>query len=42
MTIQNIILIILVLGISVAVIYYYINSKKNAEVISEIDIDDQT
>lgn len=42
MTIQNIILIILVLGIAAAVIYFYINSKKNAEVISEIDIDDQT
>ena len=38
----NIILIILVIGIAVAVIYFYINSKKNAEVVSNIDVDDQT
>ena len=42
MTISNIILIVLVLGISGAVIYFYLNSKKNAEVVSEIDVDDQT
>ena len=42
MTISNIILIILVISIAVAVIYFYINSKKDAEVVSEIDVDDQT
>ena len=42
MTISNIILIALVLGITGAILYFYVNSKKNAEVVSEIDIDDQT
>jgi pilus assembly protein CpaF len=42
MTISNIILIVLVIGVAALVIYYYINSKKNAEVVTEIDVDDQT
>lgn len=42
MTISNIILIVLVIGVAALIIYYYINSKKNAEVVTEIDVDDQT
>lgn len=42
MTISNIILSLVVLGLMGAVIYYYINSKKNAEVVTEIDVDDKT
>ncbi len=42
MTISNIILIALVLVITGVILYFYVNSKKNAEVVSEIDIDDQT
>ena len=42
MTISNIILIIVILGIVSLIIYYYINSKKNAKVVTNIDIDDQT
>ena len=42
MTIVNLILIVLVLGIAVLMIYFYINSKKNAEVVTKMDVDDQT
>ena len=42
MTISNILLIILIIGITIGIIYYHINSQKKAEVVSEIDIDDQT
>ena len=42
MSIFNILLIVLVIGIAFAIIYYHIRSQKNAEVVSEIDIDDQT
>ena len=42
MSISNLILIIIVVGISGAIIYFYINSKKNAEVVTNIDVDDQT
>ena len=42
MTIVNLILIVLVLGVAVLMIYFYINSKKNAEVVTKMDVDDQT
>ena len=42
MTISNIILIVLVIGIAVGIIYYHINSQKNAEVVNQVDVDDQT
>ena len=42
MTISNILLIILIIGIAIGIIYYHINSQKKAEVVSEIDVDDQT
>ena len=42
MTISNIMLTILVLGIAVAIIYFYTSSKKKAEVVTNIDVDDQT
>ena len=42
MTIVNLILIVLGLGVAVLMIYFYINSKKNAEVVTKMDVDDQT
>ncbi len=42
MTITNLILIVLVLGIAGAMIYFHMNSKKNAEVVTKMDVDDQT
>ena len=42
MTIVNLILIVLVLGVAVLMIYFYINSKKNAEVVTKMEVDDQT
>ncbi len=39
---MNLILIIVVLGAAVFVIYYHINSQKNAEVVTKLDVDDQT
>ena len=42
MTIINLILIVLVLGIAVLMIYFHINSQKNAEVVTKMDVDDQT
>ena len=42
MTIINLILIVLVLGVAVLMIYFHINSKKNAEVVTKMDVDDQT
>ena len=42
MTIVNLILIVLVLGVAVLMIYFHINSKKNAEVVTKMDVDDQT
>ena len=42
MTITNLILIVVVLGVATFMIYYHINSQKNAEVVTKIDVDDQT
>ena len=42
MTIINLILIVLVLGVAVLMVYFHINSKKNAEVVTKMDVDDQT
>ena len=42
MTISNLILIVLVIGIAVLIVYFHINSQKNAEVVTKIDVDDQT
>ena len=42
MTIVNLILIVLGLGVAVLMIYFHINSKKNAEVVTKMDVDDQT
>ena len=42
MTISNLILIIAVIGIAIGIIYYHINSQKNAEVVNQVDVDDQT
>jgi len=42
MSITNIILILLVVGIAIYAVYYSINKKKNAEVEEQIDIDDKT
>ena len=42
MTITNLILIVIVLGVAIFMIYYHINSQKNAEVVTKIDVDDQT
>ena len=38
----NVILIVLVLGVAVTMIYFHINSQKNAEVVTKMDVDDQT
>ena len=42
MTIINIVLIVLVLGVAGLMIYFHINSQKNAEVVTRMDVDDQT
>lgn len=42
MTLFDMLLIILVLVIAIYFIYYYIQSKKNAEIINTIDIDETT
>ena len=42
MTISNIILIVLVIGIMGLIVYLYVNSKKNAEIVTEIEVDDKT
>lgn len=42
MTIINLILIVLVLGVAVIMVYFHINSKKSAEVVTKMDVDDQT
>ena len=42
MTITNILLIILVIGLASYAIYYYVKKKKNAEVEVEVDVDDKT
>ena len=42
MTIINLLLIVVVLGIAVLMIYFHINSQKNAEVVTKMDVDDQT
>ncbi len=42
MTISNIILVLLVIVIAIIFIYFHIKSKKNAEVITNLDVDDQT
>ena len=42
MTISNIILILLVIGAAVLLIYYHVKSQKEAEVVTNLDVDDQT
>ena len=42
MTIINVLLIIVVLGVAVLMIYFHINSQKNAEIVTKMDVDDQT
>ena len=42
MTITNILLIVVVLLVAAFIIYHYITSQKNAEVVTNIDIDEQT
>ncbi len=42
MTISNIILIVLIIGVAAFIIYFHIKSKQNAEVVTKIDVDDQT
>ena len=42
MTITNLILIVVVLGVAAFIIYYHINSQKKAEVVTKLDVDDQT
>ena len=42
MTIINVLLIIAVLGVAVLMIYFHINSQKNAEIVTKMDVDDQT
>ena len=42
MTIINLVLIVLVLGVAGLMIYFHINSQKNAEVVTKMDVDDQT
>ena len=42
MTISNLLLILLVIGIVVLIIYYHIKSQKEAEVVTQIEMDDQT
>jgi len=42
MTITNIILILLVIGIASYAVYYSVNKKKNAEVEAIVDVDDKT
>ena len=42
MTITNIVLILLVIGIAIYAVYYVIKKKKNAEVETTINVDDKT
>ena len=42
MTISNIILILLIIGVAAFIIYFHVKSKQNAEVVTKIDVDDQT
>lgn len=42
MTITNILLIIVVIGVAGYIIYYSIKKKQNAEVVTQIDVDDKT
>ena len=42
MTITNIILIFAIITIAVVIIRQFVKSKKNAEVVQEVDVDDQT
>ena len=42
MSITNILLILAIIVIAVVIVRQYIKSKKNAEVVQEIDVDDQT
>ncbi len=42
MTISNIILILLIVGVAALIIYFHIKSKKDAEIVTNIDVDDQT
>ena len=42
MTIVNIVLTLIVLIVAIYIIYYIINKKKNAQVESEINVDDKT
>ena len=42
MSILNVLLIFLIVSLAIGIIFYHINSQKNAEVVSEIDVDDQT
>ncbi len=42
MTITNILLMVVVLLVAAFIIYHYITSQKNAEVVTNIDIDEQT
>ena len=42
MSITNILLILVVIGIAIYTIYYSIKKKKNAEVETQVDIDDKT
>ncbi len=42
MTISNILLVLLVILIAGIFIYFHIRSKKNAEIVTNIDVDDQT
>ena len=42
MTISNLILILLVIAIAIVFIYFHTKSKKNAEIVTKLDVDDQT
>ena len=42
MSITNILLIIAIIVIAALILRYYIKSKQNAEVVQEVNVDDQT
>ena len=42
MSLINILLIFAIIAIAVVIISQYIKMKKNAEVVQEVDVDDQT
>ena len=42
MTIVNLMLIVAVIAIAGLMIFYYIKAQKNAEVVTKMDVDDQT